>query len=284
VSLSDLQGPARSVFAGAVAVAVIGIIGVIAGSLRLQWTGVVLILLGLAGAAVVWMGASKTLSGNLPFAGRYVELLVGLVATVIGIGGIVEAAFDLDQANESGFILGVVVFVALAAAGLFVLLMTGRAWPGGANAIAAPIRPGAELGARLAFLGVLLVLLGWLVNITLGVWRWEGPAALVTFLVLLVAVILLMISEDAFGPRIPIPVAWVAAGVAIWAGLIALVQHLQAFLSEFDSPGIEDWLGMLLYIVGIILVIAGTVMMALAAGPVRGIGGAAPPSDAPPAA
>jgi hypothetical protein len=284
MSMADLQGPALSVFIGAVAVAVIGIVGVITGTWRAEWTGLLLILLGVAGAAIVWVGASKALQGKLPFAGRYVELLVGLVATVIGIGGIVDRAFDLDEAGDEGFILGLIVYVALAAAGLFVLLMTGRGWPGGAGAIAAPVRAGAERGGRLAFLGVLLVLLGWLVNITLGNWNWH-PAALGTFLILLVAVIVLMIGEDAFDPRIPPIAAWVAAIIAIWAGVIALVEHLQGFLGSDSSPGIGEWVGMILYVGGVIVVIVGTVLMALAAGPVPGMGspdeGKSPP--APPA-
>jgi len=279
-TLADLRGAPRSVFIGAIAIAVIGLIGGVLNAWPVTWTAVILVLLGAAAAAVVWLGAGG--SNVLPFAGRYVDLVTGLVATVVGAGGIVEAVFDLDQIGESDLIVATVLYVALAAAGLFVLLATGRAWPGGVGAIAKPVRPGAERGGRLAFGGILLVILGWLVNVTVGVWSWYA-ASLVVFLILVVAVILLMISDDAFGLRIPVPAAWIAAGVAIWAGLIAFIEHVQYFVSQdrFD-PGIEDWLGMIIYMVGIVLVIAGTVMMAANARPAVDAEPAGPPDASSP--
>jgi hypothetical protein len=261
-TLADLRGAPRSVFFGAIAIAIIGVVGVALDVWPMMWTGVILILLGVAAAVLVWLGAAGT--NVLPFAGRYVDLFAGLVATAIGAGGIVEAVFDLDQDD---LVARLIAYGALAAAGLFVVLATGRAWPGGAGAIAKPVRPGAERGGRLAFLGILLVILGWLVNVTVGVWTWY-PASLVVFLILVVAVVLLMISDDAFGPRIPVPAAWIAAGVAIWAALITFIEHVQSFVNQDRfEPGLEDWLGVALYAAGIVLVVIGTVLMAINARP-----------------
>jgi hypothetical protein len=280
-SPANLDGAARNVFFGSMAVAIIGVVGLVTGTWLVTWPGLILVGLGAAAAGLIWLGATSPRT-SLPIPGRYVELLTGLVATVIGLGGVMSAVFDLDELGEADFIVDTLVYVLLAAVGLFLLLATGRAWPGGTGAIAKPVRPSAALGGRLAFVGVLLVMLGWLVNVTVGVWNWH-PGALVTFLVLLVAVILLMIADDAWGPRIPVPAAWIAAGVAIWAGLIALVEHVQGFLGNDDlSPGIEDWVGMILYVAGIVLVVVGTVMLAANARPAAGA--STPDTPAPPPA
>lgn len=138
--MAGLDGAALQVVGGGIAVAVISVIGLVFNIWPFTWTGLVLIVFGLGTAAVAYLRATGLTPAQMPISGRFIELATALVATVIGVGGIVESIFDLDSLD----VAEIIVYALLAATGMVLILAVGRTWPGGASAITAPLRPGAN--------------------------------------------------------------------------------------------------------------------------------------------
>ena len=103
----------RAIMTAGLATAVIALVGVPLGAWRIDYFGLVMILAGLAAAAVAWAGATgRVRIDALP--GRDIELAAGIVAGVLGVLDLFEMLFDLDQLDERGGAVGAILTVALA--------------------------------------------------------------------------------------------------------------------------------------------------------------------------
>jgi hypothetical protein len=248
---AGLDRPAQLLAGASIAAFVITLIG-----LPLSvWDSAQLTLLVLAATVVTgvaaWFGghpAARTMPIPLPT----IELGAALVATVLSVGKVVEIVFDFDALDRSGGVVGLVLAVGLAVASVGLLAATMRR---GADLRRAVTR--GDQGAKIAVLGLLLVLLGWAFNLSVSFWT-MGQAALP----LAVLTIAALTVAEAPRFRAPLPVAWVGAAIAVFGALVLLAQwgdltSLGRTELELD-PG--DFLGFLAYTAGTALIIAGGVM------------------------
>jgi hypothetical protein len=243
---SRLQGDARLLVGASLAAIAIVIVG-----LPLSvWDSAPFALLVLAAMAFTavtgWFTASPAFRA-LPIPRTTIELGATLVGVVLAVLKAVEILFDLGADG----IVALLVSAALVAATVAGLIAAQRR---GADPLA--FRRG-DRGVRIAALGLLLVLVGWVLNLTLSFWT-MGQAALPLAILTIAA---LVVAE---APRItsPVPVAWVGAGIGAFGALLALgnwaeLTSLGRTQLELD-PG--DFLGVLTYSVGAALIIAGGVV------------------------
>jgi hypothetical protein len=214
------------------------------------WDSAPFALLVFAAAAFTavtgWFSASPAFR-DLPIPRSAIELVATVVGVVLAVTKVVEILFDLDR---DGFV-ALLVSASLAAAAIAALLAARRR---GADPLA--FRHG-DQGTRIAALGLLLVLVGWVLNLTISFWT-MGQAALPLAVLTIAA---LVVAE---APRIlsPVPVAWVGAGIAAFGALLALGHWAE--LTSLGRTQLEldagDFLGLLAYSVGAALIIAGGVL------------------------
>jgi hypothetical protein len=262
-AIGRLDATSRQVVLAGAAVALIGLVGAIVRVWPFDWMGIVLILLGGAAAVVAFLGGPGSMPASMPVSGRGIELAAGLIAAVLGIGGVVESVFDVvDNLDEVDFWTDTAFYVVLAAAGLWLVVVSGRRWSGGVIGAVGRTRSGSR-GTRLVALGVLLVILGWFLNVSISFWRWY-PSAVVLALALLALIIVVLIAAREDDLRLPIPGEWIAAGLTIVAAILAL-DHLRAFLDLGNEVSIDplEWLAMIVYLVGVGLMVSGAVLMAI---------------------
>jgi hypothetical protein len=197
-------------------------------------------------AVTGWFTTSPALR-DLPIPRSTIELVATDVVAVLAVLKVVEILFDLGQDG----IVALVISTALAFAAIAALVAAQRR---GADPLA--FRRG-DQGARIAALGLLLVLVGWLLNLTISFWT-MGQAALP------LAVLTIAALTVAEAPRIPspIPVAWVGAGIGAFGALLAL-GHWSDLVTLGRGQlalGAGDYLGLLVYSAGAALIIAGGVL------------------------
>jgi hypothetical protein len=186
--------------------------------------------------------------------GRDIELAAGIVAGVLSVLNLFEMLFDMDQLDERGDFVGAILTVALAATSLALFAGVVRRWTSPREVLASGDR-----GTRLAYAGVGLVMLGWLGNVTLGVWNFSAGVGVLTW-VLLAGVVLRWASDPA-SKRLPLAGAWIAVVLAVIATLLGL-NHLMGFVDRADDFGAIDWLFLLVYLVGVALTLVGSVWTA----------------------
>ncbi len=243
----------RAIMTAGLATAVIALIGVPLSAWRFDYFGLVMILAGLAAAAVAWAGATgRVRIDALP--GRDIELAAGIVAGVLGVLDFFELLFDLDQLDERGGAVGAILTVALTVAALALFGAVTRRWTSPREVLASGDR-----GTRIAYAGIGLVILGWLGNVTIGVWNFSAGVGVLTLIML--AGIVLRWASDPASKRLPVAGAWMAVVLAVLATLLGL-NHLMGFTDRASDFGPIDWLLLLLYLTGVALVLVGSVWTA----------------------
>jgi hypothetical protein len=237
---------------GGVAVAVIGLLGSVLGAFSFDFGGIILIVAGLvaAGAAYVSFGlgvASPTV------ATRDLILAGGTIAAALGVLFVAEILFDLDNLEAYGDILGLTVTLLLGIAGVVLYYAATLWWTGGPAAPwTAAIAAGGR-GTKLVLLGAGLMLIGWLGNVTLGIWFLRAGTEVIT-LILLAALVMRAAADPDQPLRLALPPAYVALGLSIVGAIIA-IQHMTVFVDE--PTGIGDWLFQLLYVAGVAIAVVG---------------------------
>jgi hypothetical protein len=235
------------------ATAIIALVGSLVGAWRMDYLGIVLIVAGLAAAGVAWAGATGIVRIDaLP--GRDIELAAGIVAGVLAVLNLFEMLFDLDQLDERGETLGAILTVALAVTSLALFAGVVRRWTSPREVLTSGDR-----GTRLAYAGVGLVILGWLGNVTIGVWNFSAGVGVLTWII--VAGMVLRWASDPASKRLPIAGAWIAVVLAAIAALLG-INHLTGFMDRADDFGALDWLLLLLYLAGVALTVVGSVWTA----------------------
>jgi len=252
-SMMPTDTTSRMIIGAGLATAIIALIGVPLGAWRMDYLGIVMIVAGLAAAGVAWAGATgRVRTDALP--GRDIELAAGIVAGVLSVLNVFEMLFDLDQLDERGDAVGAVLTVALAVAALALFAGVVRRWTSPREVLASGDR-----GTRLAYAGVGLVILGWLGNVTIGVWNFSAGVGVLTWILL--AGMVLRWASDPASKRLPIAGAWIAVVLAVIAALLG-INHLLGFLDRAEDFGIIDWALLLLYLAGVALTLIGSVWTA----------------------
>jgi hypothetical protein len=135
-----------------------------------------------------------------------------------------------------------------------------------------------DRATRLVLAGAALVLVGWLGNVVFGFWFLEAGSEVITF-VLFSALVMRGAADPDQPLRLPLPAAFVALASAIIAAIIA-VQHMGRILERSAGAELDDWLPLLVYVAGVVIVVVGAAIgsaegsRTLTEGP----NGAAPPA------
>jgi hypothetical protein len=250
LSAFDLAG--RTVLGGA-AVAVIGaIVGVILGAWNAQPFALAIIILGLVGAGAAYSLQAMDLGAQVKPWQSVLLQVTGATATALSALAVIEMVADLDDLDDYGGAPGIILAIIVLAGSAAML------W-GGLRTVRPDLR-GAEAGARVAALGLVLVLIAWILHLTIGFWAF-GPA-IWGIAALLLAALLLLLGDP--GDRLPAWVGWVAVVLGLFAGWSAIGQWTELMrLGETQLElGIDDILPFLVYVAGILLIIAGGVLHA----------------------
>jgi hypothetical protein len=235
-----------------IAVAVIALLGIVIGAWSWDFGGLILIASGVVAAGTAYIISGRE-AGTPMVAPRDLILAGGTIAAALGVLFAAEILFDLDNLRSYGDVLGLTLTFGLALAGLALYLGATLWWSGGPAAPWTSALASGDGAVRLVFIGTGLVLLGWLGNVTIGIWYLRPGTEVITFVLL--AALLLRAGADPDEPlRLPVPVGFVALALSIIAAIIAL-QHTGVFIGE--TTGIEDWLAQLLYVAGVAVVVAG---------------------------
>lgn len=252
-AMMPTDATSRMITGAGLATAIIALIGVPFGAWSLDYFGLVMILAGLAAAGVAWAGSTGIVRIDaLP--GRDIELGAGIVAGVLSVLNILERLFDFDQLDQRGGVVALILTLALAVAALMLFAGVTRRWTSPREVLVIGDR-----GTRLAYAGVGLVMLGWLGNVTIGVWNFSAGVGVLT-IVLLCGIVLRWASDPA-SKRLPLAGAWIAVVLAVIAMLLGL-DHLMGFVDRAGDFGPLDWLLLLLYLAGVVMALAGSVWTA----------------------
>ncbi len=259
---SSLDAPSRRIAGAGIATAIIGALGGVAGAWLFSWSGLILILAGVLAVAAAGM-ASGAARRTMPIAARDLALAGGTIAAALGVLFLAEIVFDIDDLESYGGLVGLVITIALAVAGIVLYIAASARWSGGAAAPWTTALAARDQSTRLVLLGAALVILGWLGNVTIGVWYLEAGSEVVT-LVLLAALVVRAAADPEQPLRLPFPVAYVAVGLTAVGAIIAF-QHTTSLLDE--GVGIASWIPMLPYIAGVAVALAGSILAAIATMP-----------------
>jgi hypothetical protein len=214
-----------------------------------------LLVAGIVLVMTAWFSASAT-ARSLPVPLPTIESSAGLVVAILAIFKVLEILADLDNLPNSGGIIGLAVALALAIAAVVIVVTTTRR---GTDLRGAIVH--GDQGAKLAAIGLGLVLLGWAFNLTVSFWT-MGQAALPLAILAIAAVTIVE------APRIqsPIPVAWVGAAIGAFGAILVLANW--GDLIGLGRTELElnagDFLGLLACTAGTALIIAGGVLSGLA--------------------
>jgi hypothetical protein len=243
-----------------IVVAVAGVVGSLIETWRFDYAGLLLIAAGLVGAALAWLAAERTLPA-MPLSAA--DLLLGAAAVAAGLGvlALVTILADLDQlGDEYGGILGVVTSAAVAVAGLAMLYWALGAIGGPASVwrTATSSGPGPLIGLA----GAGFAYLGWVGNLSIGVWTFSSAAVVVTLVTL--AGVILFVTARSGGAAKPVPTSWIAA---VCAGLatFVLADHFGIFsrLMDRNELGVEHWLVFGAYGIGVLALLGGSILLAV---------------------
>ena len=260
--LLDAMDPAARRIAGTGgAVAVIALIGALLGTWTFDWSAIVLIAAGLlaAGTAVLTSGTGSR--RTMPIAKRDLILAGGTIAAVLGVLFFAEVAADFDDLDEYGGILGALAALALAVSGVALFVLAAGAWSGSPLAPWTRAISAGDRSAKVVVGGAALVVLGWLGNVTIGVWYLD-PGVIAITLVLLAALVVRAAADPDQPLVLPFPVAYVAVVLTGIALLLAL-QHSVRLADQ--EVGAENWILQLIYIAGAAIALIGGILGALAA-------------------
>lgn len=198
---------------------------------------------GIITAVTGWFGASPTFR-DLPIPRSTIELIATHVVAALAALKAIEILFDLDAVG----IVALVVSGSLVAATVAQPVAAQRR---GADPLA--FSRGNQ-GTKIAAVGLILVLFGWVLNLSVSFWT-MGQAA-VPLAVLTIAA--LTVAEAPQMPS-PIPVAWVGAGIGAFGAILALAHWgdlLNLGRTQLEL-GAGDFIGLLAYTVGAVLIIVG---------------------------
>ena len=259
-SLAAMDPAARRIAGAGVAVAVIALIGALLDTWTFDWSAIVLIVAGLLAAGTAALTSGQRSNRTVPVPRRDLILIGGEIAGVLGVLFLLEVVFDFGDLDNYGGILGAVAALALAAAGVVLYLLAADAWSGSPLAPWTRALAAGDRMTRLVMGGAVLAVLGWLGNVTIGVWYLDPGVIAIT--ALLLAALAVRAAADPEQPLVlPFPVAYVAVALTALAMLLAL-QH-SARLAD-QGVSVTSWIPQLIYVVGAAIALIGAILGALA--------------------
>jgi hypothetical protein len=235
-----------------IAVAIIALLGIVIGSWSWDFAGLFLIVAGLVAAGTAYVTSGREV-GMPTIAPRDLILAGGTIAAVLGVLSVAEILFDLGNISAHGDVLGLTLIFGLGIAGVALYLAATQWWPGGPATPWTTALASGDRATRLVFIGAGLVLIGWLANVTIGIWFLRPGIEVITFILL--AALVMRAAADPDEPLLlPVPAGFVALGLSLVAAIIAL-QHIGVFFGQ--RTGLVDWLAQSLYVAGVAVVVAG---------------------------
>ncbi len=257
-AMVNLDAPSQRILGAGAAVVVLAVLGAGVGAMRVDWSAIILMLAGIAAATAAWMTTSGRPVRPMVVAWRDIGLAGASVAAVLGVLFVAEILFDLDDLDDYGGVLGALIRVLVGVAGIALYVLVSRRWfHGMIGHWTAAL--GAGQATRLILIGAAVVELGWLGNVTVGVWYFEAGVEVLTLV--LVAAILARAASDPTEPLAQRPAA-AATGVLLILSAIIALQHTLSFVGE--GFGLDDWIPQLVYAAGVAIAVAGAAIWALA--------------------
>jgi hypothetical protein len=254
-------GPAgQLIFGGSIALIVLALLGAIVNAWEDSGTLVGLVVIAAGAAAAVAFVRTQSSAGARPspIPLETIEFAAGAVATVLALLRVVEMVFDFDDLDSYGGVLGAIVTVGLLIAAGAVLAGAFRRDPSLRSDVLASDR-----GTRLAVGGLVLVVLAWLLNLSIGFWNMNAaatPVALLTF-----GAVLVVVQRRWLAALEEVPLGWVGAGFGVVGLLLAI--GLWGDLMDIGRTRVDleliDYLPQILSFLGIIGIIAGGVLAGL---------------------
>ncbi len=275
---SKLGAVGQMIAGGAIAIIVITLVGAIinawgdSGSMV-----VVLVVAAIAAGVAAWFTARKGAGATQPAIPlETIEFAAGLVGTILAILRVIEMLFDLDDLENYGGAIGAVLTFGMVVGAGAILVGSMRRDPTLRTAIL-----GGDQWTRLAAGGLVLVVIAWALNLSIGFWNMNAAATPVA--VLAFGAILVAIQPRWQAVLHEVPLGWVGAGFGA-LGLI-LAVGLWGDLMEIGMTRVEleliDYLPQVLSFLGIIGIIVGGVMAGMPMWQAR-IGASAPVTAVPP--
>jgi hypothetical protein len=251
-------GPAgQLIVGGSIALIVIALLGAIVNAWEDSGTLVGMVVIAAAAAAVAaFVRTQGTKPSAIPL--ETIEFAAGAVATVLALLRVVELAFDFDDIDSYGGVLGAVMTVGLLVAAGAVLVGALRRDPTLRSDILASDR-----GTRLAVAGLVLVVLAWLLNLSIGFWNMNAAATSVALLTF--GAVLVVVQRRWLAVLEEVPLGWVGAGFGVVGLLLAI--GLWGELMDIGRTRVDlefiDFLPQVLSFLGIAGIIAGGVLAGL---------------------
>jgi len=233
-------------------VAVIGLLGSFVGAWTFDFTGVILIVAGLVAFGTAYVSFGRE-AGSPTVAPRDLILAGGTISGALGILFVAEILADLDGLDAYGGIFGFILTIALGIAGVLLYFAATQWWTGGPAAPWKVAWGSGDRPTRLVLIGAALVLIGWLGNVTIGIWFVRAGTEVIT-LILFAALVMRAAADPDQPLRLPLPPDFVALALSILGAIIA-VQHISALIGTF--PGIDDWICQLIYVAGVVVAVVG---------------------------
>lgn len=250
---SSLEAGARTVVGAALGAAAVIVVGGLLGAWPSGDFLVIALLAALIAAGAAWMGDSMPPSIRRVVPSGILASLSGAVVAVLGIWRLIELAFDFDQLDNVGGVVGAAVVIALAVLGAGLLLVAHQR----DTATSAAVRS-SDRSVQLALLGLALVLLGWTLNLA-SYWTMRQATPTLTLLTLAALIIVLA------GRGLPPLATWVGIVLAAIGALVAL--DLWGQLTRLGATrldlGLTDYMPFLVYIVGLVLILAAGVRVVM---------------------
>lgn len=254
---SSLSSAARLVMGGSVVVFVAALLGIIVEAWELDPYGLIAVVVALVAGGAAWMLASGPAAAGARAMLPGVQLAAGAVGSALAALAVIEMLFDLDQLDDDyGGFVGLLLAIVLAGGALAILWGALRREPDWA----ARLR-GGDQGTRIAIAGVGLVLIAWALHLSIGFWSF-APASWGIAAIVLAGVVLFVRAQLA----LPFPASWIAIVLGLFAAWTAFGQWNS--LMDVGARRVEldltDLVPFLIYVVGIVAVLAGSVMVAMA--------------------
>jgi hypothetical protein len=264
-----MSGPGRLVIGGAVVLLVSAVLGIAIGAWSFDPYGLILIVVALVAAGAAWLGetGASGAAARIPLAAT--RAAAGAVGAALSLLALIEMLFDFDDLDDRGGIVGFALAVVVVLAALTILLGAVQGDP----EMRERLRSG-DQGTNIALAGAGLVLVAWILHVTIGFWAF-GPAAWgITALVLAVVV---LVFRDEIGTSFP--PAWISVVLAVFGAVVAVGQWsaLMDIGATRVTLGLEDVLPFLIYVVGIVCILGGSLLVAMAGMRAAGGDAGAPP-------
>ena len=245
---------------GSIALIVLALLGAIVNAWEDSGTLVGLVVIAAVAAAIAAFLRTRTDAGAKPspIPLETIEFAAGAVATVLAVLRVVELAFDFDDLDSYGGVLGAVVTVGLLVAAGAVLVGALRRDPTLRADILASDR-----GTRLAVAGLALVVLAWLLNLSIGFWNMNAAATSVALLTF--GAVLVVVQRRWLAVLEEVPLGWVGAGFGVVGLLLAI--GLWGELMDIGRTRVDlefiDFLPQILSFLGIAGIIVGGILAGL---------------------